>query len=348
MTHGPPATNRTTKINLKNNRIREFYLKMKKQLFIISALVMIFNTINSQSNEEIARSEIIRAEEAYNEGNYEAVIKHLNRSEFFVGPDYFSSYLRVKACVSLGQYHLANEALKTFFDVTPESRSYDTRYQEILALLPEIRDNAEKMSAMEKQMRKKAHNSGEPADYVAFFEKFPLSAEAERKEEILDSLEDSYYNRIRKIDKSSRYNEYLTIYPNGKYTDEARMRINTIPRLNQISKEIRTKERELDYIGKKASAAGTWALIGLGTGAAYSLIFLRDIDPSTGGIRIALSAIPVTIGAVAGISYVSKKSKMGAIKRDIRGLKEEYQQLSIAPVFYPALKGAGFTLALRF
>ena len=129
-------------------------MKLKHYLTYL-ILVIALTGLSAQSNNQMAKSEFIAAEDAYNQGNYSKCLQHLDKAEELVGNNRLFQYLRVKAYYSKEDYQEAQEQLSIFFNITPEKYSDEPKYQEMVAMISPLKTHVNNILDEEKRNTEK-------------------------------------------------------------------------------------------------------------------------------------------------------------------------------------------------
>ena len=132
---------------------------MKNLLTLIILLCFGLNTY-AQSNDVLAKSYFLKAQENYSEGNNASALKNLDKTvEYLINTNAKIEALYVKIFTAQSNYSEAKEHLKTYFERADESRS---DYNEMLTYVTSIDEKKEK----ERRKKRDFFNNIDPKDYT--------------------------------------------------------------------------------------------------------------------------------------------------------------------------------------
>lgn len=341
---------------------------MRKYVMLITVVLLFnINQISAQDKNIEARSEYIAAEDAYNNGDLNGAIEHLNMSEQLAKPNYLTSYLKVKTFMQMQQDIEAYKSIQTFFELAPESIKDSPKYMEMVRMYGDVKQKGEAAIEEYNKQWNLVKNSSNPEFIHDFFNKYPYSEYASMEDDMLKTQEDYYYkatlvylDAIQNInDQLTRLHEYLKYYPDGKYVNDVNSKITKLnlknneihSQKNELNIKLSQKQNELNWAWKKEKKSertmgnSSWwffsGLVGVGLGV------LLESDGVTYGFA-GLSAISgmVWIGAV--INNSNWHNKRVNLKEDIKDLEKEINKLSWAPFYSPQSKTAGIQLTFTF
>lgn len=180
---------------------------MKNLFFLLLVVTPVL--ASAQSNEILARSEFMLAEEAYGEADYSNAIKHLNQAIEYLGVSNPKiQALIVKSYFEEEQYEEAEKAMKVYFELADES---DGDFMEMVRLVGRIREAAENVDG-EEQGWKNAQEQNTPEAYEDFLKVFPEGVYYEKANFALIDLR--WKEVMRSMDRKdfdafvSRFSEY--------------------------------------------------------------------------------------------------------------------------------------------
>lgn len=314
-------------------------------------ITILFNSLLEsaypQESKILAKSEYMKAEEAYNNGDLNSAIEHLNMSEQLAGPNYLTCYLKVKSLILMQQNAEAVKTIQTYFEVAPNDIKNTPKYIEIQRIYAEqnkLIDDAKK----EKERKwTEVKNSIDPGTIYAFFETYPEEDFGNNKLQMINSIEDEYYQTINAYNFNSilkyQLGEYVKYYPNGKYINDANNKLseisNNLKRKEELKNLIDSKEEELSILDTKEERYKNFQLYGYSIAVAGVLVGCLSLAISDGEDpvgEVTLPLLAVGIGGVVGLIGTTSNKKLRKKKyriiNDLEHFRNEYNELTIVPL----------------
>ena len=178
---------------------------MKNLFFLLLFIVPVFST--AQSNEILARSEFMLAEEAYGGADYNKTIKHLNQAVNYLGSTNPKiQALLVKSYNANGQFEEAKKAIESYFNVADES---DGDFMEMVRLVGMINEATENAGSEEqKWLDAQAKNTIEA--YEEFLKAFPDGKYQEEANNLLIDL--NWFEVLYSMDRKD-FDAFINKFP---------------------------------------------------------------------------------------------------------------------------------------